>query len=79
MNKKADKISPSQQAVKLCDMVYHSAMGDNWNVFIVSRAKDIAKEIYKQTLPYCELKFKKSLKKYWDEVIIEIDKKQIKK
>lgn len=65
-------MTPKEQAIKLCDIVYHSAMGDSWHPFVVGRATEIAKELKQQILLYCQPELEQKVKKFWDDVIIEI-------
>ena len=75
---KTELITPREQAIRICDIVYHSAMGGGWHTFVVSRAKQIAEEIKVNTLLYCIPKSADKQEKYWDEVIAEIDKIKLK-
>lgn len=37
--------SVSDKVSELCDIVYHSAMGDGWHLFVVARAEKIVDQI----------------------------------
>lgn len=71
-------MTPKEQAIKLCDMVYHSAMGDKWHPFVIGRAITIAKELKIQVLRYCQPELEKKVIIFWDEVIVEIRSMKLK-
>lgn len=68
-------LTPRERAVKLCDIVYHSSMGDGWHPFVVGRAIKIADEVI-EVLSGNHI-YNAGLIEYWKEVkneIIKIEK-----
>ena len=66
-------MSPKEKAVQLCDMVYHSSMGDKWHIFVISRATQIANELMR----YCDPRAKEDgipMLDFFKQVIEEIGK-----